>query len=110
MNAKSPRGSSDDERVPVFDGVTEIRERILIASRALDFPCALEQQRRLTNEVEGDVREGDVFLEEWPVPAPLREAMTEHKPIISESQQILNEVPLPAARCPLPAGQTPRTP
>jgi hypothetical protein len=56
------------------------------------LPGELEEQIRLANQVESDVREGDVFFQDRRVSAPLREAVTEDEAVVGESEEILKEI------------------
>ena len=46
----------------------------------------MQQRIRLPNTVEGDVGQGDVFLQDGSVPTPLRETMPQHQRIITQAQ------------------------
>src|SRR5206468_11966917 len=90
-DSEIPPGDHDEKCVTVVDRVSKIRERVGISSFALDGPSAAEKQRGLTDEIERDVGERDVFLENRRMPAPLREAVAEHEPVIAKSEEVFEE-------------------
>ena len=77
--------------IPVVDRLAEIRERIFAPSLSFDFAGELEEQRRLTDQVESDVRKRDILFENRPMPAPLRKTMTMYETIIAKAEEILGE-------------------
>ncbi len=81
----------DQADVAELDRVAEIRQRVLVAPLPLDLAGQLQEARRLPDEVERDVGERDVLLEDRPVPAPLRQPVPEHQPIIAEPEQVLEQ-------------------
>ncbi len=80
-----------ETHVPERDGVPKVGKIVGSSSRALGFSGELKSARRLTDEVEGDVRQSDVLLQNRPVPAPLGKAMTEYEPVVADAQQIFGE-------------------
>ena len=92
VNAKSPFGSSTIRHVAELDRVAEVRQRVLVAPLPFDLAGALQEQRRLADEVERDVGERDVLLEDRRVPAPLGQPVAQHEPVVAEPQQILEIV------------------
>ena len=79
----------DEKHIAVLDCITKIGERIGVASLPLDLGRQPEEQRRLTDEVERDVREGNVLLENRRMTAPLGETMAEHEPVVAKSHEII---------------------
>src|SRR4051794_35794016 len=79
----------DEQRVSELHGIAQIRECIGVAPLSLDLCRKPEQERRLADEVERDVRQRDVLLEDRRMAAPLGETMAEDEPIVAETKQIL---------------------
>jgi hypothetical protein len=77
--------------IAIVDCLAKIRERVLASPFSFNLAREFEQERRLTNQVESDIRERDVLLENGTMPAPLRKTMTEHETIVAESEEIFGE-------------------
>ena len=70
--------------------VAEIGQLVFRAITALQRGGQLVEQARLAYQVEADVGQGDVLLEDGPVPAPLGIALTKDQSIVGEVQQVVD--------------------
>jgi hypothetical protein len=70
--------------------VAEIREAVLVAAPAFEPPGVREEHARLTDQIERDVGEGDVFFQDRPVAAPFGQALAEDKRAVAEAQQVVD--------------------
>src|SRR5262249_55065478 len=82
----------DEQQIAIVAAVAQIREVVLAATEPLDAAGVLQQQARLTDQIEREVRERKILLGRRTVPAPLRQAMPEHEIRVAEPEQILEEL------------------
>ncbi len=68
-----------EDRVQVVAVFAQQRELVLAAAATLDLAGVGEQQPRLTDQVERDIREPQVLLDRRRVPDPFAQALSEHQ-------------------------------
>jgi hypothetical protein len=81
-----PARQLDEQEISELDRFAKEREIVRTPSFSFLLSRDLERARRLTQQIERDVREGDVFLENGPVSAPFGEPMSEDQPVIAEPE------------------------
>jgi len=64
-------------------------EHVAMKGQTVAVPGLIQQQRRLTNQVQGQVCEADVDFQRWPVPTPFAKPLAKHQRIVAEPQQIV---------------------
>jgi hypothetical protein len=82
----------DDLKIPIVDRFTEISERVFVAPFAFRLSRKMQIEACLTDQIERDVGESNVFLENRRVPAPFRQAMSKNETIIAKPEEILEEI------------------
>src|SRR3970040_2267636 len=80
-------GKLHDQRVPEINRFAEIGEVVGGPRLPLRLSSQLQQEVRLADEVERHVGQRDVFLEDWPMAAPLGEAMAEDQAIVAQAKE-----------------------
>ena len=81
----------DELNVPILDSFPEVRKLIFVAALALCFSGEAQEQRRLSDQIQRDIRESDVLFENWTMTAPLGQTVAQHQAIVAESQEIFDE-------------------
>jgi hypothetical protein len=82
----------DDLKIPIVDRFTEVSQRVFVAIFAFSFAGNMQIETCLTDQIERDVGESNVFLENRRVPAPFRQAMSKNETIIAKPEEILEEI------------------
>ncbi len=77
----------DEEDVAEVPAVAQERERIRVAPCAFNLAGEGQPQFRLSDEVETDIRHGDVFFKRWRMPAPRRNALAENERVVAHPER-----------------------
>jgi hypothetical protein len=80
----------DDREVAELGLVAQERELVLVAPPAFQSAGMREQQARLADQVQRDVRQRDVLLDHGPVAAPLGEPLPEDERRIRDAHHVLD--------------------
>jgi hypothetical protein len=82
----------DNLKISKLDRFAKVGEGIRVPSLAFYFAGKAQIKRALSDQIERDVGERNVLLENRPVPAPLGESVPEHQTVVTQSQEILEQV------------------
>jgi len=96
-----------EQKIAELAAVAQESELVLGASGrepGLDFARVGEPHARLSEEIEPDVGERDVFFEHRTVAGPFAEALREHQIAVAEAQQVIEESFVVRHRCFTPSG------
>ena len=77
--------------VPELRRFPKVGKLILGAPVPFDFAGKMKEGARLTDQIEGDICERDVFFEHRSVSAPLGQPVAEDQAVIAEAQKKINE-------------------
>ncbi len=89
MSAKSPFGCCDQLQAAKLGRVAQEGEVVLAAPASFELRGVREEQARLTDEVERDVREPEVLFEGRRMPDPPRELLAQDEARVRQAQHVL---------------------
>src|SRR5262249_23156266 len=96
-----------EKEIAKLRDVTEEGEVVGRSTSPLESTSGLEEQARLVQQVQREITERQLFFEHGSVTAPLRRAMAENEPIVTEAKGVFGEI---ATQVLLARHQRPRTP
>ena len=70
--------------------VAEVGQLVFSCVAALERGDQLIEHPGLADQVEADIRQGDVFLEDRAMAAPFGIALAEHQRVVGEMQQVID--------------------
>ena len=89
--AKVAVGPFHEEMVLKFAVGAEVGESVFVTSLSFNFATQFEPVTRLSNQVQGEVAQGNVFFEDRSVAAPCRQALPQHQGVVTEPHACLRK-------------------
>src|SRR5207248_6406504 len=77
----------DKQNISEIACIAEERELVLIAGSTLDVACVPQPKTRMSQQVQSNVGQRDIFFEHRTMPAPLGQALAENEAVVSEAKQ-----------------------
>src|SRR4051794_33356052 len=81
----------EQQEIAKFPDVPQIGELVSVALPGLYLAGEGQPQLRLTDQVERHIRERQILLKNWPVPAPFGHAMAENEAIVAQPQDTFEQ-------------------
>ncbi len=81
----------DQQNISEIACVTQKRQLVFIAARTVHLACVRQPKPRVTQQIERNIRQRNIFFEHRPVAAPLRQALAEDQAVIPEAQEIFKQ-------------------
>ena len=84
----------DEQAIAEGKNIPMESQPVAIAALSLHLARQVEEQARLTDQVETDIGEAEVDLERRRMPAPFGETLTQDQAVIAKAQKIVEERPM----------------